>query len=134
MGKNTPDSKIVKEWIEKADDDMGYAKASLEEELKFFDLICFHFQQAAEKYLKAYIIARGFPFKKIHELPVLLDICKKADRSFTELAEECNFLTDFYVESRYPVFWPKKVDKKIASEAYEAAKKIEDFVKEKLLL
>lgn len=69
MVSNIPDSKITKEWLDRAEDDLGYAKASLDEELEFFDLICFHFQQAAEKYLKAFVVARGLQFKKIHELP-----------------------------------------------------------------
>ncbi len=41
----------------------------------FYAQICFHFHQAAEKYLKSYIIACDLEFKKIHDLPVLLQLC-----------------------------------------------------------
>lgn len=42
---------IVKEWIKKADEDFDFAEVVLEHKA-FYPQICFHFQQAAEKYLK----------------------------------------------------------------------------------
>lgn len=40
--------KVVKEWIEKADEDFGFASSALEIG-NYFAQICFHFQQATEK-------------------------------------------------------------------------------------
>ena len=48
------DREIINEWIAKADEDFEFAKINLEEEKSFYAPICFHFQQAAEKYFKAY--------------------------------------------------------------------------------
>jgi HEPN domain-containing protein len=95
--------------------------------------MCFHFQQAAEKYLKAYIVAFNLQFKKIHDLPELLRICKGHDRSFDSLEECCEFLTDFYIDSRYPVHWPAGVERKEAEKSMESAEEIKDFVEEKLI-
>ena len=53
------DPKIVMEWLKKADEDYGFA-LSVVEDSTFYAQICFHFHQAAEKYLKAYIIANDF--------------------------------------------------------------------------
>ena len=50
------DVSLVKQWMEKAEEDFGYAEKSLQDELEFFAQICFHFHQAAEKYFKAYIV------------------------------------------------------------------------------
>ena len=47
------DQGIVKEWVSKADEDFYFARVNLEEKKRFFAQICFHFHQAAEKYLKA---------------------------------------------------------------------------------
>ncbi len=47
------DLKIVNEWLSKADEDFHFAVANLKEGSNFYAQICFHFQQAAEKYLKA---------------------------------------------------------------------------------
>ena len=51
------DIEIVQEWLAKADEDFEFARTNFEEGKPFFARICFHFQQAAEKYLKSYIIA-----------------------------------------------------------------------------
>lgn len=53
------DPSIVKEWLDKADEDLCFAEADLAEGSEFYSPICFHFQQAAEKYLKAYLSVRG---------------------------------------------------------------------------
>lgn len=53
---------IVKEWINKADEDYGFASESIDN-TDYFAQICFHFQQAAEKYLKAFIIANELEFR-----------------------------------------------------------------------
>ncbi len=47
-------NEIIKEWISKADEDFEFALSNLKEGKTFFSQICFHFQQAAEKYLKSY--------------------------------------------------------------------------------
>ena len=48
------DPKLIQEWLQKADEDLGFA-ASIVEDSPFYAQICFHFQQAAEKYLKTII-------------------------------------------------------------------------------
>ena len=49
--------------------DFEFARVNFEEGKPFFAQICFHFQQAAEKYLKSYTIAHELEFLKIHDLP-----------------------------------------------------------------
>ena len=122
---------LVRDWLRKADEDFGYASSSLEEELEYFPQICWHFQQAAEKYLKAYIIAFDLEFKKIHDLMALLKICVKQDVSFNVLSEECKYLQKFYIETRYPVVWETKWKKEDALKA-QAAERIRNFVKDKI--
>lgn len=71
------DKKIVEEWLKKAQDDFDFASSNLSDpQNTFFSQICFHFQQSAEKYLKAYIVANELVFKKIHDLSELLRICQ----------------------------------------------------------
>jgi hypothetical protein len=50
------DSKVITEWVEKANEDLEFARINLNENRAFYAQICFHFQQSAEKYLKAYIM------------------------------------------------------------------------------
>jgi len=85
---------IAKEWLEKAEEDYGFACACLEE-TNYFAQVCFHFQQAAEKYLKAFIIANKLEFRTVHNLLELLDTCKQKDPGIEELEQACRFLNPY---------------------------------------
>lgn len=123
---------IVQEWIEKADEDFEFALVNLEEGKPFIAQICFHFQQAAEKYVKGYIVAKDLEFRKTHDLSMLLSICISENASFEALGEECEYLNTFYVESRYPVHWPTDFSRTEAQKAAQAAEKIRSLVKKQL--
>lgn len=122
---------IAEEWIRKADEDFGFASAGLEH-TDFFAQICFHFQQAAEKYLKAFIIARHLPFRSVHSLMELLELCKEQAVEFAQLTEACRFLNPFYIDARYPVHWPTQYDRETALAAKGAAAEVGILVKKHL--
>ncbi len=126
------DIEIVREWLAKADEDFEFARLNLEEGKPFFGQICFHFQQAVEKYLKSYIIANELEFLKIHDLPLLLKMCLSKDSLFDQLREDCEFLTTFYVDTRYPVHWPTHFSPEETQKTFQSAERIRSFVKGKL--
>lgn len=120
-------------WLSLAEEEFNYAAHDLaDEHLSFFAPACFHFQQAAEKYLKAYILARGKTFRKIHNLVELVKICAEEDVSFRELLDEAATLNPFYTDTRYPVHWPMDFSRQDAESGRKSAQKIGNFVKEKL--
>lgn len=123
--------KIVEAWIKKADEDFQYAKIGLDEELEFYALICFHFHQAVEKYLKAYIVANELTFQKTHDLSKLLKICAEEDREFDILNKDVSELNPLYVETRYPEFM-ENILKSDVQKAFKITEKIAFFVKSKL--
>ena len=125
------DQKLIENWLDKANEDLAFAKANLEEGLDFYTQICFHFHQAAEKFLKAYIIAKGLNFKKIHDLTKLRQTCAEKDREFNKLSEEAKILNPFYIGARYPDFLIT-TDKPRAEKAFKAVEKIKSFVESKL--
>jgi HEPN domain-containing protein len=55
---------LVKMWMRKADNDLKTAKDELNTEEPATDTICFHAQQCAEKYLKAFLIYHEIEFEK----------------------------------------------------------------------
>ncbi|MFA5800123.1 MAG: HEPN domain-containing protein [Candidatus Peribacteraceae bacterium] len=126
------DMRLVNKWIEKAREDFGFAAGSLEDESEFFAQICFHFQQAAEKYLKAYVVKFDLEFKKIHDLMELLDICRAHSPLLDDLQEHCIFLNRFYIFTRYPVHWDSTFTKQDALGAMQAAKAIADSITKSL--
>lgn len=126
------DPVIVNEWLAKAEEDFRFAESNLREGSKFFAQICFHFQQAAEKFLKAYIIAKDLPFGKVHDLVNLLRTCSARDPAFNELREECILLNTAYIETRYPVHWPTNYDREAAELALAAATRIARMIADAL--
>lgn len=122
------DLSIVREWLQKADEDFGFA-VSVIEDSKFYAQICFHFHQAAEKYLKSFIISRDLEFQKIHDLLVLLKSCQKEEPGLKSLHDSCKFLNRFYLDTRYPVHWPTRYSKDEANNAKIAAKQIRDAIR-----
>ena len=122
------DPQLVREWLNKADEDFGFA-ASVIKESPYYAQICFHFHQAAEKYLKAYIIAHDLEFEKIHDLPVLLKICMQKEPNLQIILDDCKFLNRYYIDTRYPVHWPIIYDKEEAYKARSSAEHIRDVLK-----
>lgn len=126
------DPVIVKEWLAKADEDFRFAEANLREGSEFYAQICFHFQQAAEKYLKAFIIDKGLAIKKVHDLVHLLKTCSSFEPAFAELKEDGILLNTAYIETRYPVHWPTNYTEKTAQAAHSAAMNIVRMVRSHL--
>jgi HEPN domain-containing protein len=58
---------LIKSWLKKAEKDLLTAKHELSFADAVTESICFHCQQAAEKYLKAYLVYLGIPFIKTHD-------------------------------------------------------------------
>ena len=123
---------VVKEWIEKAEEDFGFAASSLENG-KYYAQICFHFQQAVEKYLKAFIIASELEFRAVHNILELLAVCKTKEAKFESIEEACRYLNPFYINTRYPVHWPSHYDKETALKAKKSAEEVKECVQAALM-
>lgn len=127
------DTRIVTEWMEKAEEDYLFVEKLVVDEESFFAPLCFHCQQAVEKYLKAYIVAQNIPLRKIHDLVELVQICLQTDRSFKEVKEDAILINPYYVDTRYPGTWPIGFSKDDALTAFAAAGRIREFIKKKLV-
>ena len=66
------------------------------------EIICYHCQQSAEKYLKGYIALNGGEILRTHDLTILNKICSKYNEKFKEVDEDCIELVDYGVHVRYP--------------------------------
>jgi HEPN domain-containing protein len=124
---------IVNEWLDKAEEDLLFAESSLRDGSEFYAQICFHFQQAAEKYLKTFIVSRELPFNKVHDLVNLLKTCAVDDPTLAELKEDCVTLNSAFIETRYPVHWPTDYSKETAKQSLAAARSIADHIRKRLI-
>jgi len=118
---------IVKQWIEKADHDLGTAQVTYLYIPKYLDTIAFHCQQAAEKYLKGFLLFLDIPYKKQHSLNYLLGVISQKVEISDELYDNASELEDFAVEIRYPDTSVDLSDDEI-QQAFKIAKLIRAFV------
>jgi HEPN domain-containing protein len=119
---------VARGWLRKARSDELALDASLS--AGAFDAACFHAQQAAEKYLKAFLIHAGSQFPRTHNLAKLAALCADAEASFRSLIQVVEPLTPYAVEMRYDhEFWPSR---EVAEEARSSARKVGEFVLRKL--
>ncbi|MEY4299362.1 MAG: hypothetical protein RIR25_598 [Verrucomicrobiota bacterium] len=59
-------------------------------------------QESTERFLKAYLIARGWRIRKIHDLGSLLSEAEKHDPAFGAFADFADELTDQFWAIHYP--------------------------------
>jgi HEPN domain-containing protein len=122
------EANVVGEWIEKAERDLASALRLLDGTPPYLDTAVYHCQQAGEKALKAFLVAREQPIRRVHDLVLLVDTCVGRDASFSRLEEAAEILTPYGTTFRYPgsSTEPLLVD---ALEAVDCAKRILDHVK-----
>jgi HEPN domain-containing protein len=93
-------NKDVNEWLIMADDDFDSANILNGSVRKHNEIICYLCAQAAEKYLKGYLIFNGIIPERTHNLVYLNSICIERDKKFENIKTECNFLNIFANEIR----------------------------------
>ena len=120
---------LVKSWLRKADSDLANARVCLNAETAL-DTVCFHAQQAAEKYLKAYLSANNINFPPLHNLEKLIELCVPQEKGFIKLKTAAQNLTPYAVQARYDDdFWPSL---ETANEAVRFTIDIKDYVMDHL--
>ena len=92
----------IKEWVDKADHDLGSAKLIFLHIPNYFDTIAFHCQQAVEKYIKAILVFYEIDFQRSHNLIYLLDLLTKKVEISEERYDKAILLNGFSVQIRYP--------------------------------
>ena len=94
------EKKYIKQWLHKANENLLVVNRLMKYEIIAKSSICFHCQQASEKFLKAFLIYNKKELIKTHNIDYLLSECSKVDKDFKDI--DPKNLTDFSVEIRYP--------------------------------
>ena len=126
-------SEYVRMWLDKANNDLTNAEIILASETEHLplDTVCFHCQQAVEKFLKAYLVFHGKQFPFSHNLADLVAICMEVELAFAAIQRKAETLTPFAVEIRYPddFYMPTRQE---AEEAFTIATEIKEFIADRL--
>jgi len=101
MPQDRPTPGSPQDWLARAKGDMAIARAPLPEGA-FYEDLCFHAQQAAEKALKAVYRHHGWAFEYTHDLGELVAGLKRQGLEIPAEVEEAVVLTSFAWEARYP--------------------------------
>ncbi len=126
MSNNVP----VAEWVRVAESDYEAALAlARPRKNPLHQSVCFHCQQCAEKYLKAFLQLHGTEPPRIHSLLNLNKSCAKIDGTFLLIGDLVERLDPYAVETRYPGYSLEKED---AREAVATMKEIRKFIRPKL--
>jgi len=97
------DRETVQEWLDKGNDDLRVAEYLLTMHLPTPDeIICFHCQQSAEKYLKGFLVLHDIEPPKIHDLKELLEMSELQNNNFNILLPHLVVLNKYSVLPRYP--------------------------------
>lgn len=89
----------------------------------------FNIQQALEKYLKGYLLSKGWKLRKTHNLILLLNEVIVHGPSFSTYIDSCQKITQYYVEERYPSFMESRFSPEEIKESLQIAKKIIDQIR-----
>ena len=95
------------EWIERADKDWRRVQVLLGADDS--EMAAFRLQQAVEKFLKVFLLSKGWTLRKTHRLTDLLaaaaaehDVPLDGDAAPADFDAVCSTITDFYFADRYP--------------------------------
>lgn len=119
---NEGTEQVIKEWIQRALDDLESAELILKESDKY-EISAYHSHQAIEKMIKAELIRRGKTFRFIHDINALFTQLFKGAVG-QELFDEISFVNSLYPRLRYPT--GEYVQKEQAEQCLRIAKKIKD--------
>ena len=120
---------LTQEWVDKAEGDYRVASAQWQSADPVWDAICFHAEQCAEKYLKAWLVEHALDFPKTHDLEVLAKLCLPTLSEVAPLMDGLRFLTSSAIEVRYPGMFAKKED---AQKCWQANLEVRDLARAKL--
>ncbi len=127
MNKNEIIDDLIIKWVNIADRDLMAAEQGLKMFPVLSEIVCFHCQQTAEKYLKAYLVKHQVEFQKTHNIMSLINLCSTVDSVFKDKLLYADLLTDYAVEIRYPDEWYEPTIEE-AKDAYRVACEVKQFV------
>jgi HEPN domain-containing protein len=109
------------DWLRHARSDLQLARLSPLPGV-LLEGLCFHAQQAAEKALKAVLVARSTPFPRTHSIGRLVELLPQGVSVPREVEDAAN-LTDYAVTTRYP-----GVSEPVDEEEYQGAVRLAQAV------
>ena len=118
-------------WLRYALGNLERARLGKETENILYSDICFDCQQAAEKSLKAVLVFLKKDFPKTHSIQKLLSLLSD-DYQIDDSIRRATLLTDYAVDTRYPIEIGEQPDENDYKEALALAESVYSWAQEKI--
>lgn len=119
--------KLAQEWTARGDNDLKTAKLAFQAGAPT-DTLAILLQQASEKYIKGYLVFRGWHLKRTHDLRELVQTAVEYDPSFKDYIEMARLLTAYYLDYRYPPGPPADYPRQDIANMLEQTEKLTDKI------
>ena len=116
------ESLYSKDWFLKAEQDLRRVENLLG--CEDWEGASFHLQQAVEKYLKGYLLSKGWQLKRTHNLVDLLKDALCYDETLENFRTICDKITEYYTIDRYPFFLDFQLSEEEIRNSLAEAKKL----------
>jgi len=124
---------LAEQWFQKAENDLLNVKNNLMAEHYPADTVCFHCQQAAEKYLKGFLARHQISFAKTHDMLTLLQQVRQfAGGEVSVLSDKVLLLDEYSVSIRYPQEYAEEPGEEEVRAAYQAALDVRTWIRSRL--
>ena len=98
----TTESAVPTDWFAQGDIDARAAEILLAAG-ETLPIAAFLIQQTIEKYLKGFLLSRGWTLRRVHDLELLMQEAIAHDDDFAPYLTSCQRITEYYIETRYPI-------------------------------
>lgn len=115
------------EWVARGERDLTRARVLLDADDP--EGVSFHLQQAVEKFLKGFLLSKGWRLKRTHDLAFLLEEAHRHEPSLDAYRDLCITLSQIYLSERYPNSHGYAVDRGKAEDYIRQAVPLFDFIR-----
>jgi HEPN domain-containing protein len=116
------DSHYPADWLSIAEKDLKRVKFLLS--APDAEAAGFYLQQAVEKFLKAFLLSKGWKLQRIHDLEVLLNEAIAYIPALNKFRSICQIIAGFYFVERYPLITSSGITGKDVKDALEQVEEL----------
>jgi HEPN domain-containing protein len=116
---------LVEQWLSRAQSNIDRARAGKVRDTILYEDLCFDCQQAAEKSLKALLVACDMESPHTHIIAHLLETLEQSGLEIPEDVKSSSDLTEYAVHTRYPGLYEP-----VTAEEYREALAVAEHVHE----
>jgi HEPN domain-containing protein len=118
---------LVEQWLSRALSNLDRAREGKVRETILYEDLCFDCQQAAEKSLKALLVAYDKESPRTHIIAQLLETLERGGMKIPEDVKAASDLTEYAVHTRYPGLY-EPVTEEEYQEALAMAERVHEWV------